>query len=89
MVCLFPRSKAQSYKMSNNIPMAIMWPKGIKNPGRTITDMVSFIDFAPTFLELVGIPFEKSGMHSSPGKSLTDIFNSKKEGQVNPERDVY
>lgn len=84
----FPRSKAQSYKMSNNVPMAIMWPKGIKNPGRKITDMVSFIDFASTFLELAGIPFEKSGMHSTPGKSLTDIFNSEQEGQVNPERDV-
>jgi len=67
--------------------MAIMWPKGIINPGRKINDMISFIDFAPTFLELAGIPFEKSGMHSSPGKSLTDIFHSRKEGQVNPERD--
>ena len=83
----FPRSKAQSYKMSNNVPMAIMWPKGIINPGRKINDMISFIDFAPTILELAGIPFEKSGMHSSPGKSLTDIFHSRKEGQVNPERD--
>jgi arylsulfatase A-like enzyme len=68
--------------------MAIMWPKGLKNPGRTVTDMVSFIDFAPTFLELAGIPFEESGMHSSPGKSLTDIIYSEKEGQVNPERDI-
>lgn len=84
----FPRAKAQEYEYSNRIPMAIMWPKGIKKPGRTIKDMVSFIDFAPTFLELAGMPFEKSGMHASPGKSLTDIFNSEKEGQVNPERDM-
>ncbi len=84
----FPRGKAQEYEYSNHVPMAIMWPKGIKNPGRTVKDMVSFIDFAPTFLELAGIPFEKSGMHSSPGKSLTDIFYSEKDGQVNPERDI-
>ena len=84
----FPRGKAQEYEYSNHVPMAIMWPKGIKKPGRTITDMVSFIDIAPTFLELAGIPFEKSGMHASPGKSLTDIFYSGKEGQVNPERDI-
>lgn len=83
----FPRVKAQSYLNSNNIPLAIMWPKGIKNPGRKVEDMVSFIDFAATFLELAGIPFEKSGMMSSPGKSLTDIFYSENEGQVNPERD--
>lgn len=84
----FPRGKAQEYEYSNHVPMAIMWPKGIKNPGRTVKDMVSFIDFAPTFLELAGIPFDESGMHSSPGRSLTDIFYSKKEGQVNPERDI-
>jgi len=83
----FPRVKAQTYLHSNKVPMAIMWPKGIKNPGRTVHDLVSFIDFAPTFLELAGIPFDESGMHSSPGKSLTDIFYSTRDGQVNPERD--
>ncbi len=83
----FPRVKAQQYELSNHIPLAIMWPQGINNTGRTVTDMVSFIDFAPTFLELAGIPYEESGMQSSPGKSLTDILYSEKEGQVNPERD--
>lgn len=83
----FPRCKAQEYEYSNHMPLAIMWPAGIKKPGRAVDDMVSFIDFAPTFLELAGIPYEKSGMHSSPGKSLTDIFYSEKDGQVNPERD--
>jgi N-sulfoglucosamine sulfohydrolase len=84
----FPRSKAQEYEYSNKVPLAIRWPEGIKNPGRTVRDMVSFIDFSPSFLELAGIPFGKSQMHSSPGKSLTDIFFSEKEGQVNPDRDV-
>lgn len=84
----FPRVKAQQYENSNHVPMAVMWPKGIINPGRTVTDMITFIDFAPTVLELAGIPFEESGMQSSPGKSLTDIFYSEKEGQVNPERDI-
>ena len=83
----FPRCKAQEYEFSTHVPLAIMWPAGITNPGRVVKDMVSFIDFAPTFLELAGIPYEKSGMHSSPGRSLTDIFYSTKDGQVNPERD--
>jgi hypothetical protein len=83
----FPRCKAQEYEYSSHMPLAAMWPKGIRNPGRTVDDMVSFIDFAPTFLELAGIPFEASGMHASPGRSLTDIFYSEKEGQVNPDRD--
>lgn len=84
----FPRGKAQEYEYSNHVPMAILWPEGIKNPGRTVKDMISFIDFAPTFLELAGIPFEESGMHSSPGRSLTDILYSEKKGQVNPDRDI-
>lgn len=83
----FPRAKAQEYEISNKVPLAIRWPKGIKKPGRVIKDMVSFIDFTPTFLELAGISIEDSQMHSSPGTSLTDIFYSEKEGQVNPERD--
>jgi N-sulfoglucosamine sulfohydrolase len=83
----FPRCKAQEYEYSNHVPLAIMWPNGIKSPGRTVKDMTSFIDFAPTFLELAGIPIDQSGI-DSPGKSLTDIFNSTKEGQVNPERDM-
>lgn len=84
----FPRVKAQEYIYSNQVPLAIMWGKGIKNPGRTVKDMISFIDFAPTFLELAGIKYEESGMQSSPGKSLTDIFYAEKSGQVNPERDM-
>jgi arylsulfatase A-like enzyme len=84
----FPRCKSQEYEYSNKVPMAVMWPEGIVKPGRTVKDMVSFIDFAPTFLELAGIPYEDSNMKSSPGRSLTDIMFSKKEGQVNPKRDV-
>lgn len=84
----FPRCKAQEYEYSNHVPMAVMWPKGIKNPGRTVKDMVSFIDFAPTFLQVTGIDYKDSEMQSSPGISLTDIFYSDIEGQVNPNRDV-
>lgn len=84
----FPRCKAQEYEYSNKVPLAIMWPDGIKNPGREVKDMVSLIDFAPTLLEVAGIQFEDSKMHSTSGKSLTDIFCSEKEGQVNPKRDV-
>ena len=82
----FPRGKAQEYEYSNHMPLAVMWPKGIRNPGRVVEDMVSFIDFAPTFLEVAGIPFEQSGMQPSPGRSLVNVFNSSKSGQVDPER---
>jgi arylsulfatase A-like enzyme len=83
----FPRGKAQEYEYSNHMPLAMMWPAGIRNPGRVVKDMVSFIDLAPTFLDVAGIRFSDSGMSDSPGRSLSDIFSSKKGGQVNPKRD--
>lgn len=83
----FPRIKGQAYAYSNHMPLAIMWGKGIKNPGRVINDIISFIDFAPTFLELAGIKESQSGMQKLEGKSFTDILFSGKDGQVNKNRD--
>lgn len=82
----FPRIKGQVYEYSNHLPLAIMWKKGIKNPGRVVDDFVNFIDFAPTYFELAGIDPEKAGMQPVTGKSLTDIFYAEKSGKVNPER---
>ncbi len=82
----FPRAKGQAYEYSNHMPLAIMWPKGISNPGRVVEDFVSFIDFAPTFLEVAGISGEEKGMQPITGKSLTDILYSEKEGKINPDR---
>ncbi|MGE4488211.1 MAG: sulfatase [Kiritimatiellales bacterium] len=82
----FPRCKGQEYEYSNHMPLAAMWPDGIRSPGRTVDDMISFIDLAPTFLDVAGIPFEQSGMADSPGKSLQNIFQSDKSGQVDPDR---
>ncbi|MBL6766121.1 MAG: heparan N-sulfatase, partial [Verrucomicrobiae bacterium] len=75
------------YEMSNHLPLAIRWGKGIKRPGRRINDYVSFIDFAPTFLEVAGVDWAAVGMAPSPGRSLTDIFASSRDGIVNPSRD--
>lgn len=83
----FPRCKGQAYEYSNHIPMAVMWKAGIKNSGRTVTDFVSFIDIAPTFLQAAGVDWKKSGMSPTPGRSMFDVFNSKKAGRVNVQRD--
>jgi N-sulfoglucosamine sulfohydrolase len=83
----FPRIKGQEYEKSNHMPMAIMWQAGIKNPGRKVNDFTSFIDFAPTFLEVAGISPDSTTMKPMTGKSLTDIFYSTHDGQVNPARD--
>ncbi len=83
----FPRIKAQEYELSNHLPLAIMWNDGLLNPGRVVDDYVSFIDFAPTFMELAGLDPVATGMQPTSGRSLTDILYSAKSGQVNPERD--
>ncbi len=83
----FPRIKGQVYEYSNHLPLAIMWPNGIKNPGRVINDFVNFIDFTPTYLELAGLTAEETGMQPVTGRSLTEIFDSEKSGRVIPERD--
>jgi len=83
----FPRIKGQEYELSNHLPLAVLWPRGINSPGRTIDDYVSFIDFAPTFIEVAGLAWNETGMQPSPGRSLTDTFTSDKSGQVNLARD--
>jgi arylsulfatase A-like enzyme len=83
----FPRCKGQEYEYSNHLPLAAMWKNGIENPGLSVDDYVSFIDFAPTFLELAGVASAESGMQPCQGLSLTDLFRSGQSGQVNPARD--
>lgn len=83
----FPRAKGQEYELSNHLPLAIMWPRGIKGAGRRVDDYVSFIDFAPTFIEAAGLKPEQSGMAPMTGRSLFDIFASDKSGQVIATRD--
>jgi arylsulfatase A-like enzyme len=83
----FPHCKGYAYNDSDHLPLAIMWPKGIANPGRVVDDYVSFIDFAPTFLEVAGVEQRASGMATITGRSLTEIFKSDKSGRVIPQRD--
>ena len=83
----FPRIKGQEYEYSNHLPLAIMWPDGISNPGRVVDDFVRFIDFAPTYFELAGLDAGESGMAPMQGQSLTDIFYSEKSGSVTDYRD--
>ncbi len=75
----FPRIKGNAYEYANHLPLAIMWGKGIKNPGRIIEDYVSFIDYAPTILQAAGVDVNTSGMQPVSGISLLPIFTSEKE----------
>lgn len=70
----FPRAKGLGYEYSVHMPLAVMWKNGIKNPGRKEDGYVSFIDFAPTFLEVAGV--KNTAMHPVTGKSLVDVFKA-------------
>lgn len=83
----FPRVKGLSYEHSNHMPLAIMWKKGIKNPGRIIEDYVSFTDFAATFVDVAEFSANELGMKSIQGKSLTPYFKSDKNQIVNAQKD--
>ena len=82
----FPRSKANSYEISNHMPLTIMWKNGIINPGRVVEDYINFVDFTPTFLEVSKTNPIKHGMIIPTGKSLTEIFKNKKAGIVTHSR---
>ena len=83
----FPRAKGNAYEVSNHMPLAVMWPGGDVRGGRTVDDFVSFIDLAPTFLEVAGIGEADSGMLPIEGRSLLDILRSGDSGRIDPTRD--
>lgn len=68
----FPRAKATLYDYGTRMPLAMYWKDHIEG-GKTITDFMNFVDFAPTFLEAaqLEIPLTFSG------SSLLEIFTSK------------
>ncbi|MEZ6126466.1 MAG: sulfatase [Planctomycetaceae bacterium] len=73
----FPRVKGHTYDDAHHVPMVMSWPNGIQEPGRRVSQLVSMIDLAPTFLELAGITQADSGMQSITGRSLTDLLHDK------------
>ena len=66
----FPRAKASLYDAGSHIPLAIRWPKGIQQPGRTYEGLVNLSDLAPTFLEVAGL----KPVAAMTATSLLDIF---------------
>lgn len=50
----FPRVKGQMYGQDFHLPIAAYW-KGNILKGKVIENLISFIDMAPTFLDLAGI----------------------------------
>jgi N-sulfoglucosamine sulfohydrolase len=72
----FPRVKGQTYEFANHVPLAIMWRNGIEGRGRTVHAYVSFVDFAPTLLEVARVKWTDAGMQPAAGRSFVDILRS-------------
>lgn len=79
----FPRAKANGYEYGIHVPFAVRYPAGFPG-GRIVDDPVSFVDIAPTILELTGTPAK--GMLPVSGKSMLKTLRSKKQGNVDPSR---
>jgi N-sulfoglucosamine sulfohydrolase len=77
-----PRGLANLYDAGTRIPLIITKPDRFPG-GRVVDDFVSLTDFAPTLLELAGLP----GLPDMTAKSLVGILESEQDGVVEPERD--
>jgi uncharacterized sulfatase len=77
----FPRAKANLYEFGIHAPMAMRWEKGIPG-GRIVDDLVSFIDLAPTFLELAGC----ERWPEITGSSLCSLIQARGSGRLEPQR---
>ena len=79
----FPRVKGQIYEEGFHIPLAVRWGKNI-GTDRTVEDFISTRDFAPTFMELAGLP----AAGTMTGKSFLDVLKSGKSGIVDTSRNT-
>jgi hypothetical protein len=78
----FPRAKSNLYDSGTRIPLAIHWPERFKG-GFRVTDFVSLIDLAPTFLESAGLAVPEV----VSGRSLVPQLTAGKGGRIDPSRD--
>lgn len=79
----FPRAKANAYEYGAHVPLAIRFPQQFPG-GRTIENPASFVDLAPTVLELTETSSE--GMLPISGRSMVSLLKSEQEGNVEEAR---
>jgi uncharacterized sulfatase len=77
----FPGSKAQMHEYGIHMPLAVAWPAAAPG-GRRVDDLISFTDFAPTFLEAAGLPVPRV----MTGRSFLDVLTSGRSGRVDAQR---
>lgn len=73
----FPYVKGQIHEDGFRLPLAMRWGKAIK-PGRVVEDFINVRDFAPTYLELAGLPRHAQIM----GRSLVKLLRASESGWI-------
>jgi N-sulfoglucosamine sulfohydrolase len=79
----FPFVKGQIHEDGFRLPLIVRWPKGIK-AGRVVEDFINVSDFAPTWLELAGLPRHPQ----MTGKSIVRQLRSEQSGWIERSRDT-
>jgi len=77
-----PGAKGELYDLGSHVPLVAVWPGKIA-AGRTVDDLISQIDFAPTFLEVAGIELPDV----MTGKSFRDLLLADESGRLDPSRE--
>jgi uncharacterized sulfatase len=79
----FPHAKANLYEYGVHVPLAVCWPRRIP-AGRTVDDLVGFVDLTATILEAAGA--RHPGPIGLSGRSLLGILTSDRSGLVDGTR---
>jgi len=77
----FPGVKGHTCDTAHHMSFVASWPDGITRPGRRVADFISFIDLAPTFLELCGVDGPDKGMSPITGRSFTDLLQGEPKAE--------
>lgn len=75
----FPRAKATVYDGGTRVPLVVRWPGQVR-AGEVSDALVSLVDLAPTFLDVVGLPPHKD----MSGRSLRRVW----QGEADTARDA-
>ena len=84
----FPRCKGNAYDAANHVPLAMRWPIGIRARGALVRDYVSFVDVAPTVVELAGRKWSDTGLAETAGNSLASLMRKEANASGELPRDV-
>ena len=73
----FPRVKGHNYDNAHHMPLVVRGRRASRSPGGAWRSFVSFIDLAPTILEIFGVDGGRAGMSPITGHSFIDLLQNR------------